>query len=128
MIFRRLDKFDGPIFRGRIYEGCYIRDVNCITYLGGIYLVRVEAYKRGSVLTVFYSILMKGRPIVAGRVFRTSAISEVLYCIIEFALSLIPHIFKDSFDFLQRLEKQSENNMLLSGCDTNSLHILEYWI
>ena len=91
-------------------------------------LVRIEAYKRGSVLTVFYSILMKGRPIVAGRVFRTSAISEVLYCIIEFALSLIPHIFKDSFDFLQRLEKQSENNMLISACDTNSLHILEYWI
>ena len=32
----------------------------------------------------------------------------------EPALSLIPHIVKDSFDFTQRLEKQSQNNTLLS--------------
>ena len=56
----------------------------------------------------------------------------------EPALSLIPHIAKDSFDFTQRLEKQCQNNKLLSTCDikciyTNIRHDLfvtaiEYWI
>ena len=36
LMFRKLDKFDGPIFG----EGGYIRDVNWITYLG--------AYIRGA--------------------------------------------------------------------------------
>ena len=40
----------------------------------------------------------------------------------EPALSLIPHIVKDSFDFTQRLEKQCQNNTLLSTCDTKSLY------
>ena len=39
----------------------------------------------------------------------------------EPALSLIPHINKDSFDFIQRLEKQCLNNTLLSTCDIKSL-------
>ena len=38
-MFRRLDKFDRPIFGwgGGIYTGgSYIRDVNWVTYLGGV--------------------------------------------------------------------------------------------
>ena len=56
----------------------------------------------------------------------------------EPALSLIPHIVKDSFDFTQRLEKQCQNNTLLSTCDIKSLYTnirhdlfltaIEYWI
>ena len=56
----------------------------------------------------------------------------------EPALSLIPHIVKDSFDFIQRLEKQCHNNTLLSTCDIKSLYTnirhdlfltaIEYWI
>ena len=56
----------------------------------------------------------------------------------EPALSLIPHIVKDSFDFMQRLEKQYQNNILLSTCDIKSLYTnirhdlfliaIEYWI
>ena len=34
---RRLDKFDGPIFQGVCMQGTYIRHVNWVTYLGGIY-------------------------------------------------------------------------------------------
>ena len=67
-------------------------------------------------------ILIEGWPIVAGPVFHTSGISEILHCIMEPALSLIPHIVKDSFDFTQRLEKQFQNNTLLSTCDTKSLY------
>ena len=56
----------------------------------------------------------------------------------EPALSLIPHIVKDSFNFTQRLEKQCQNNTLLSTCDIKSLYTnirqdlfltaIEYWI
>ena len=35
----------------------------------------------------------------------------------EPALSLIPHIVKDSFHFTQRLEKQCQDNALISMCD-----------
>ena len=59
-------------------------------------------------------ILTEGRPIVAGPVFHTSGISKILHYIIETALSLIPHIVKDSFDVTKRLENQCENNTLLS--------------
>ena len=82
-------------------------------------------------------ILVEGQS-VAGPVFHTSGISKILHCIMEPALSLIPHIVKDSFNFTQRLEKQCQNNTLLSKCDIKSLHInihhnlfltaIEYWI
>ena len=87
---------------------------------------------------VYSNILVEGRPIVAGPVFHTSGISEILHCIMEPALSLIPDIAKDSFDFMQRLEKQCQNNTLLSTCDIKSLYTnirhdlfltaIEYWI
>ena len=82
-------------------------------------------------------ILIEGRPIVAGPVFHTSGIYTILHCIMEPALSLIPHIVKDSFDFTQRVEKQCQNNTLLSTCDIKSLYTnihhdlfltaIEYW-
>ena len=56
----------------------------------------------------------------------------------EPALSLIPHIVKDSFDFTKILEKQCQNNILLSTCGIKSLYTnirhdlfftaIEYWI
>ena len=83
-------------------------------------------------------VLIEGRPIVAGPVFHTSGISEILHYIMEPALSLSPHTVKDSFDFMQRLEKQCQNNTLLSTCDIKSLYTnirhnlfltaIEYWI
>ena len=61
--------------------------------------------KRTECIQIDEDISVKGRPIVAGPVFHTSGISEFLHCIMEPALSLIPHIVKGSFDFTQRLEK-----------------------
>ena len=94
--------------------------------------------KRTGDIQIDEDILIEGQPIVPGPVFRTSGISKILHCIIEPALSLIPHIVKDSFDFTQTLEKQYQNNALLSTCDikylyTNIRHDLfltaiEYWI
>ena len=56
----------------------------------------------------------------------------------EPALSLVPHIVKDSFDFTQRVEKQCQNNTLLTTCHIKSLYTnichdlflkaIEYWI
>ena len=84
------------------------------------------------------NILIEGRAIVAVPVFHTSGVSDVLHCIMAHGLSLIPHIVKESFDFTQRLEKQCQNNTLLSTCDIKPLYInkrhdlflkaIEYWI
>ena len=54
--------------------------------------------KRTKYIQIDEDILIEGRPIVAGTVFYTSGISEILQYIMEPALSLIPHIVKDSFD------------------------------
>ena len=70
-----------------------------------------------SIFKYMKKFLIEGRPIAAGPVLPTSGISEILHCIMEPALSLIPHIVKDSFDFTQRLEKQCKNNTLLSACE-----------
>ena len=94
--------------------------------------------KRTEYIQIDEDISIEGRPILAGPVFHTSGISKILHCIMEPALSLIPHIVKDSFDFTQRLEKQCQNNKLLSTCDIKSLYTnirhdlfltaIEYWI
>ena len=57
--------------------------------------------KRRDYIQIDKDILIEGRPIIAGPVFHTSGMSEILHCIMEPALSLIPHIVKDSFDFIQ---------------------------
>ena len=44
-------------------------------------------------------ILIEGQPIVFGPVFHTSGIPGILHYIMESALSLIPRIVKDLFDF-----------------------------
>ena len=82
-------------------------------------------------------ILIEGRPIVAAPVFHASGISEILQYLMEPALSLIPHIVKDSFDFTPRLEKQCQSNTVLRTSDIKSLYTnichdlfltaIEYW-
>ena len=79
--------------------------------------------KRTEYIQIDEDILTEDRPIVAGPVFHTSGISKILHYIMEPALSLILHIVKDSFDFTQRLEKQQQNNTLLSTSDIKSLYI-----
>ena len=71
--------------------------------------------KRTEYIQIDKDILTEGRPMVAGPVFHASGISGILHCIMEPALSLIPHIVKDSFDFKQRLEKPCQSNTLLSS-------------
>ena len=51
------------------------------------------------------NVIVKTRPIVAGPVYHTSSISEILHVIMEPSLAMISHIDKDSFDFKNRLDK-----------------------
>ena len=51
--------------------------------------------KRTEYIQIDEDILIEGRPIVAGPVFHTRGIFEILHYIMEPALSLIPHIAKD---------------------------------
>ena len=67
---------------------------------------KIIEIKHTEYIQIDEDILIESQPIVAGPVFHLSRISEILHCIMEPALSLIPHIVKDSFDFMQRLEKQ----------------------
>ena len=81
---------------------------------------------------------IEGPPIVAGPVYYTSGISKILHLIVEPSLPFIPHILKDSFDFLERLDTTSTEDTLLSSCDikspyTNIRHdvfckAIDYWI
>ena len=62
----------------------------------------------------------------------------MLHLILEPSLSFIPHILKDSFDFLERLDTTSTEDTLLSSCDIKSLYTnichdvfykaIDYWI
>ena len=48
-------------------------------------------------------IIAEASPIVAGPVYHTSGISEILHIITESSLAMISHIAKDSFSFKSRL-------------------------
>ena len=55
-------------------------------------------------INITKNLQIEGRPIVAGPVYYTSGISQMLHLILETSLSFIPPILKDSFDFLEHLD------------------------
>ena len=79
-----------------------------------------------------------GRPIVGGPCFHTSGLSEMLDIILKPILQHIPHIVKDSFDLLQRIPDEIDENTLLGTCDIKSLYTnitkdlalkaIDYWV
>ena len=48
-------------------------------------------------INITENLQIEGRPIVAGPVYYTSGISQMLHLILEPSLSFIPHILKDSW-------------------------------
>ena len=50
-------------------------------------------------INITENLPIEGRPIVAGPVYYTSAVSQMLNLILEPSLPFIPHILKDYFDF-----------------------------
>ena len=89
-------------------------------------------------INITQNLQIKGRPIVTEPVYYTSGISKMLHIILEPSLSFIPHILKDSFDFLERLDTTCTEDTLLSSCDVKSLYknichfvfykAIDYWI
>ena len=65
------------------------------------------------------NIIGEARSIVAGSVYHTRGISEILHIIMEPSLAMISHIAKDSFDFKIRLDKNCPIGTKLSTCDIN---------
>ena len=88
-------------------------------------------------INVEENIFVEARPIVAGPIYHTSGMSEILRIIMEPSLAMISHIAKDSFDFKNRLDKHCPNGTTLSACDIKSLYTnirhdlfytaVEYW-
>ena len=89
-------------------------------------------------INITKNVQIEGQPIVAGAVCYTSGISKMLHLMLEPSLSFIPHILKDSFDFLERLDTTCTEDTLLSSCDIKSLYTnichdvfykaIDYWI
>ena len=80
--------------------------------------------KNSKYLNITENLEIAARPMVAGTVYYTSGISELLYIILETSLYFIPHILKESlvFDFLERLDTTWTEDTLLSLCDIKSLY------
>ena len=89
-------------------------------------------------INITKNLQIEGRPIVAGPVYYTSGISQMLHLILEPSLSFIPHILKDSFDFLERLDTTCTEDTLLNLCNIKSFYTnirhdvfykaINYWI
>ena len=80
----------------------------------------------------------KSCPIVAGSVYHTSGIWEILHIIMESSLAMNSHIAKDYFDFKNGLDKHCPIRNTLITCDIKSLYTniwhdlfytaIEYWV
>ena len=89
-------------------------------------------------INITKNVQIEGRPIVAGPVYHTRETSQIVHLILEPSLSFIPHILKDFFGFLERLDTTCTEDTLLSSCDIKSLYVnirlevfyntIDYWI
>ena len=108
-----LDKF---ITSGDIF--CVVTDNGVDSFLN-VYFHFVQG---SEYINITKNLQIEGRPIVAGQVYYTSGISEMLHTIHEPSLSFILHILKDSFDFLERWDTTCTEDTLLSTCDIKSFY------
>ena len=67
--------------------------------------------------------LLEGRPIVGGPSFFTSGLSEMIDIILKHILAFIPHILKDSFDLIRRIDSEEiSDNTYLGSADIKALY------
>ena len=88
-------------------------------------------------INITENVQIEGQPIVAGAVCYTSGISKMLHLMVEPSFPFTPHILKDSFDFLERLDTTCSEDTLLSSCGIKSYKnirhdvfykAIDYWI
>ena len=80
---------------------------------------------------------IEGRPIVGGPIYYTSGISEMIDLILKPIIAHIPHILRDSFDFIDRCQHTVPDGTLLGTADIKALYTnlsrdlvyaaIEYW-
>ena len=80
---------------------------------------------------------IEGRPIVGGPVSHTSGISEMIHIITKPIVARIPHILRDTFDFIERCNLVVPDGTLLGTADVKALYTnlskelvmksMEYW-
>ena len=85
-----------------------------------------------------FSQQIDGRPIVGGPSFYTSGLSEMIDIILQPLVKLIPHIVRNSFDLLERINTETLDDVSLGTCDIKSLYTnisqdlalkaIDYWI
>ena len=73
-------------------------------------------------ISIEENITVVAHPIVAGPIYYTSDISEILLIIMELSLAMILHIVEYSLDFKNRLDKHCLNGTTLSTGDIKSLY------
>ena len=81
--------------------------------------------------------IIEGRPIVGGPAFYTSGISQMIDIILKPIISYIPHILRDSFDFVDRCSHTVPDGALMGTADIKALYTnlskelvlkaVEYW-
>ena len=89
-------------------------------------------------INITENLQIEGQPVVAGAVYYTSGISKMLHLMLEPSFPFTPHLLKDSFDFLERLDTTCTGDTLLSSCGIKSLYknirrdvfykAIDYWI
>lgn len=80
---------------------------------------------------------IEGRPIVGGPVSHTSGISEMIHIITKPIITYIPHILRDTFDFIERCSTNVPDGALVGTADIKALYTnlskdlvmraMEYW-
>ena len=85
-----------------------------------------------------YDEIIEGRPIVGGPCYYPSGLSEMVDIILQPILTYIPYILKDSFDLIERCDKNVQGNVLFGSSDIKSLYTnlsheliyksIEYWV
>ena len=84
-----------------------------------------------------FTPIIEGRPIVGGPAFYTSGISEMIDQILKPIISHIPHILRDSFDYIERCSHTVPDGTILGTADIKALYTnlskdlvlraIEYW-
>ena len=72
--------------------------------------------KNSEYIKVDKILIIEGRPIVAGPCYHISVASQILHVIMEPTFSFIKHILKDSFYFINRIDRQCIVHTILSAC------------
>ena len=81
---------------------------------------------------------IEGRPIISGPAYHTNGISRMLHLILQPCLKKVRHVLKDTFDFVERFDKEVDEDTQIITWDIKSLYpnishelffeAISYWV